>query len=704
MRSLNQPAPLIYRPPRAGYLPGEVISARVQTIERGLLGKMSFQIMRSPGSGFAGQVYQVQPSLGWPADFPPFAAVKVLRPVAAWKLAFREVLFQISFQTTFAPRLREEAVRCGLLWQSILRSAAALEFGSSNVIAAPLGYYWDENLASFVELHEWIPNLTIRYEADDLLVMRWLRPSETRPSQTEMARKRRFMDRLAGLCREMGADGLARQFDWFTLVSQANVLTRVGDAQEEQSEFCAVDCRPGLAFPFFLPLSPAHVRICLQGLRRGLLVHFDECDLTRLNNYLKTRPELSVRVSPLVEQLRVNLDAYRNALPNLWQKGIQVLRDAALRRRLRAAMVEDWTRLGLTAREKRQSLVENAAVFSGLWVLCMIPLAGSVLVRLAANPAYQQHTAQILRNSSYQSMWLNVSLSRDLAEWAAAGRISGDHSLRLRGHTSAYLAEKIFLSWLPVGMHRFLTNTRARQKFLDANLFQPLRLLAHQSARIIWLESILQFEYERGVVTAERAAALRDQTRQPQMQGFIRDLGFSAGLDVFSRLVYLILGLYAVSTGDLLPLGIAALSPIPPSGPLRVIYVLALLANDLQKLIRRKHVPRAGRLILARFGALLVAPWRGIGNLFAVMEMSAYYPRLSLLLADYYIEQAVNCIPVLGGRGKLLEYWAFQACYNIPMSFKRVFRELLPHQADAVDEHAYLSEQDPHQNDSHDQI
>ena len=546
------------------------------------------------------------------------------------------------------------------------------------------------SLASYVEIHEWVASRPILYEADDTLLIRWLGRSEV-PAQTEIARKKGFMDRLAGLCRQMGADGLARQYDWYSMISQANVLTRAAAA----SEFIAVDCRPGLAFPFFLPLSPAHLRICLQGLRRGVLAHYDECDLARLEAFLASQPLLATGLAQLVEQLHADNTAYRGALPDLWHRGFQFLIDPDLRRRLRAASVEDWARTGLAAPQTGEALKRSGLAFSGIFLLQIIPLVGPVLARMAANPSYRSHLIEILRGSAYRKTWLDLSQARDLAEWEAVGRIPADHSTRLRSSMGAYLAEKLACAWMPVGLHRFLIDPAAQHRFLDAKLLQPLRLLTRQAARTAWLESIIQFELDRGVLTGERAAALIDQTHQPQMHGFIRDLGFTAGLDVFSRLVYLVLGLYAISTGDLLPLGLAALGPIPPSGPLRVVYLLGLLANDLLRLVRRRHIPRAGRLILARLGALLIAPWRGIGNLFPVMEMSAFYPRLSLLLADYHIEQAVNSIPVLGGRGKLLEYWVFQASYNLPMSVKRFIRELLPQKPDAVDEHAHLEDKNP---------
>lgn len=670
----NTPS-LLYHPTRAGYLPGEVVTARLQAVDGQPLGELSFCVKSSPGGGFAGQVYQAQPVGDWPANCPPVLAVKVLRPRSGWKLFFRDALFWVTFQTSFAPRLREEATRFGLLWQVILRAAAEEAFHAAGSVPLPVGYFWDATLASYIEVHEWVPSRAVRYEADDLLLMRWLKKT-TQPPQTEMEHKKIFMDRLAALCRRIGAEGLARQYDWFTFISQANVLTRE-DEHSAARGYSAVDCRPGLAFPFFLPLSPSHLVISLRGLRRGILAHFDECDLGKLETYLDDRPVLSERLDKTVRQLRVDHLAYRAGLPDFWQRGIQPLLNSRMRQSLQSASVEDWLRTGLVDAHTGGRFVHSTLAFSGMLLLHAVPVFGPALARLVGNSSYRAHAGLIFRDRPYRRAWLYETRARDLAEWQAAGRVSPERAAGISRSIAAYLFEKLALGWMPVGFHRLLVDPAARQQFCAKHLLQPLHLLTRHPARVAWLEGIIQFELERGVLEVGRAEALRDQAHQPQMKSFLRDLGFAAGLDVFSRLVYLVLGLYAISTGDLLPLGLAALSPVPPSGPLRVAYILALLTGDLVNLLLHRRVPRAGRLILARLGALMLAPWRGIGNLFPVMEMSAYYPRLSLLLADYYIEQAVDSIPVLGGRGKLLEYWVFQACYNLPMSFKRLVLSLV---------------------------
>jgi hypothetical protein len=681
---------LLYTSPRAGYLPGELIVVEVHGPDGFSLGRHSFTIDRTVGSGFAGHVYQASPhqALRFPKSCqvagsvvsqcppqpdndcviaPSSVAIKVLRPRSRWKTLLRDSLFWLCFQAPFAPRLREESVRSGLAWQILLGA-----FTAPGAVARPYGYYWDASLCSYVEIHEWVDGRAAYYSPDEYLLARLLdRPHPSEDS--EMARLKQFMDALTALCRRMGAAGLARQYEWYTLVSQANVLVRQ-TGSDSASEFTAVDCRPGLAIPFFMPISPAHARIILHGLRRGRLTHYDETDLGQLNKFLDTQPAAADEFAGLVSRLQQDEDAYRGSLPDLWHTRTRLLRDAAFRARVRTALLGDWIRTGLASTETSVALACRPVVFFGLWLLSLIPVLGSFLLRLVANSRYRSHLGRLWSSPAYRRLALSAWRERDLPIWTADGRIPSGREVGLAKSTAAYQAEKYLFSWLPSTAHRFLIDPAARARSLDGWVGQPIRLLTRHDARVAWLEGILQEQYEREMFPPEKAAALSSQVREPHMQGFIRDLGFCAGLDIFSRVVYLGLAAYGLTSGNFIPLGLAVLAPIPPSGPLRVLYVLIRLLADLPALLRIRQLPLenhpAGRLLMARLGALFIAPWRWIGNLFPLLEISTVYTRLSFVLVTYYAARAAGVIPIFGGQGKLLEYAVFQLCYNLPLSLK----------------------------------
>ena len=558
---------------------------------------------------------------------------------------------------SFAPRLRQDALRSGLIWQEILRIAASLELGAGSV-ARPLGYYWDGELSSFVQIHEWIDAKPVTYTADDQLLLRWLGRSRERPD-SEMQRKKHFMDDLVALCHRIGAVGLARQFEWYTFVSQANVLTRRDPAR---GEFVAVDCCPGLAVPFFLPLSPAHAKIIWLGLKRGRLAHFDEVDLSRLDAYVTDHAETFRPIAGLIQQLKECDPRYRSSLPDVWHTRTRLLRDATFRRQIKGAMVQDWRRLGSIYDQQAERLAQSRWYWLGL-AMDNLPVVGHWLLGLIGNAGYWQHIVQFTTQRIYRHQTLQAQRANDLLEWAG-DRTSTERARALAASIPRYLLDKLALSWLPACLHRLMTDAQARRQLVQSAIILPM----NQAYRRDWLIHLIEEQHTRGIITDQQAQQLGAQVAEPHMQGFIRDLGLTLGVEIIAKLVYIVLAIYGLSTQNLFPFVVAAFGPLPPSGILRAVYVSIQLACDLPRIIRH----RDNKLLLTRMLGFVCAPWRAIGNLFAPIEMFAYYNDMSLLLADRFVSQMVDATPVFGGRGKLLEWWAFNLTYNLPLSLRRI--------------------------------
>lgn len=681
--SQEQIGSLLWTAPRSAYLPGEIITRELKAVDGEPIGPVTFHIETSPGSGFAGQVYRAVPQES--IYLPPVVAVKVLRPRSQVKLWLRDLMFQICFQTSYAPRLREDAVQTGLIWQSILRAAVKIEMGSDQLVTQPFGYFWDPGLASFAEVHEWIDGRPARSEPDEYLLARLFhRPHP--PDASEMARKKRFMDRLTGLCRQIGATGLTRQFEWWTCVSQDNVLTRKSpvfesDAASGESnkvprpmgeEFCAVDCRPGLAIPFFGFFSPAHAQMILEGLRRGVWVHFDETNFDQLQAFLSRHASLR-NLQPLINHLQDVESRYKSGLPNLWHSYKRVFREKGHLHNLRMSAARDLILLGQIAPECQEKFSKSPLSLQILLLTNNLPVFGPWITRLAAHPDYRRHLNRLFTKQKYRTTVFQAWQSLELPYWLAEGRINAQHRQNLQDKLGLYILEKIFFGWLPISIHRLLTDRQKVKDWIDSLFFQPLRILLDRTARTAWLDTILAAQYQRGMIPPELYQIHRGQIREPRMQGYIRDLSLTASLDVFSRLVYLLLSVYGISTNDFLPLGLAILSPIPPSGPIRVLYLLVQLVLDPGR--ARLWGQPVLRVLQARIAALFIAPWRWIGNFSPLVEISAFYTRLSFLLSEYIISQAAEKIPVFGGQGKLLEYAVFQLFYNLPLSLRHEMRD-----------------------------
>jgi len=667
---------VLVHPRRHCYSQGEQVRADVFGLDGHPLGEERFRIGFSPGSGFGGQVYQAQPLEGV-IDVPGMdgaaapVALKILVPQATRKRVFRDLLFRLSYQTSFAPRLRLEALRCGLIWQELVRTAASLEFGTESLVARPYGYFWDARLASYVEIHQWIEGRPVRYEVDDRLLLRWL-GSTVEIFDSEISRKQACMAALVKLCQNMGALGLARQYEWYTLVSQVNLLTRISRC-DGQGEFTGVDWRPGLAVPFFLPLSPVHARMIWQGLFRGVYTHYDEVDFKRLEVYVRTHADAFEPLAALIRQLKEDDACYRAGLPDLWNAPDRLLRQADGRRQVRKAAINDWCRLGRVSKNEAAHLHTGRGRFYSYLLLDNIPLVGGAMMRWMGNEDYRQHVHRFLSDETYRKQTLVNQRSSDLLDWQARGRISLEHKDQLANSMNTYLMDKIVWSWLPAGLHRYATDPCKRKQVMQGLTVQPLRLLVDSSFRQSWLDQVLTHQMHKGILSLEQVENLRAQVKEQRMQGFLRDLGLTIGLEFFAKLLYLILAVYGLRTRNFLPLGMAALGPIAPSGIVRAIYVLAQLIIGLPAIL----ITRDNKLFWTRILGLTTAPWRFVGNLFAPLEMFAYYNEMSLVLGDYLVSKMVSMVPVLGGRGKVLEYWAFNLTYNLPLSLRKMVEEKL---------------------------
>lgn len=634
------------------------------------VGLESFVIQGYAGSGFAGQVYRASPVSGEPRSMGEIGAtqtvaIKILKPKNRWKRIFRDLLYYCSYQTSYTPRLREPAVRSGLIWQELLRVAAEIEFGLASAVARPLGYYWDFEQGSYVEVHEWVEGKPVCYEADDEIFLGRNRGVDI-PPQTEMARKKRFMQAMVKLCNQIGAVGLARQYEWYTLVSQANVLSRA-KPDDGGPEFTGIDFRPGLAVPFFLPLSPVHLRMAFHGIRRGIFVHFDEVEFGRLESFVAEHGKAHPSLPVLYRQLKQDDQRYRSALPNLWHAGFRRISNPEIRGAVASGLIEDWCRLDKITSDIALRLQRNSLGFLLFYLLGLLPLAGSFFQRILGSTQYRRHLKNLILDRVYFGEVFAAKKSYDLLAWFDDARISEQHLEKLARSNILYCFDKVMFSWFPVRLHRLASDGQAFRRYLFDLIVHPIRLLVKDDYRKAWLTQIIRWQHEKGILTASQMNELLEQVTEARMQAFIRDLGFTIGLEIFSKLVYAVLAAYGFSSGNFVPFAIAVLGPVPPSGIVRTGYVFFLLVWEMPGMIRQ----RGNKLFLTRALGLLIAPWRVLGNFFAPFEMFVYYHDLSLLLADYYVSRMVGAIPVLGGRGQLLEYWAFQLVFNVPLSLRK---------------------------------
>src|SRR5512137_1007060 len=190
-------------------------------------GRVKLSIERHVGGGYAGQVYKVR-VLEIAAPEGPIEglerggtyALKVLVPVSGFGRFIRNLLFGLGFQAPFAPQVNPDAARAGALWQKFIRRAARERLGAERAVVDVLATLVDPVLGSCGELSEWVDGRLWRYEIDDDLFARlaW-KPGlpDDGLGSPEYRSKRVFMKDLVGMMRDLGAEELARQYEWGTL-------------------------------------------------------------------------------------------------------------------------------------------------------------------------------------------------------------------------------------------------------------------------------------------------------------------------------------------------------------------------------------------------------------------------------------------------------------------------------------------------------
>ena len=272
---------------RTCYDPGERLELSVTGVVPANAGRIVLEVERFVGGGFAGQVYRVK-LLHIDAGNGPIAglsvgqayAVKILTPPSGFARRFRDFLYFLAYQSAFSAQVNPAAVRVGVLWQKLIRQAAARRLGTETAVCDTYATFYDENLHSFGELNEWVSGRIWRFEVDDRLFERWEHagPPPADHNCPEYVHKKIFMRELVGLLHEMGAPELARQYEWWTCKSQPNALKRLSAEDSPRAGLTAIDFRAGLALLPFLPMSPVDFALIVRGLTRGRLVQFDRSD------------------------------------------------------------------------------------------------------------------------------------------------------------------------------------------------------------------------------------------------------------------------------------------------------------------------------------------------------------------------------------------------------------------------------------------
>jgi len=661
--------------------------------------RIKLVVERYVGGGYAGQVYRARVEEIHAPDGPIAGlekggvyALKILVPVSGLGRSIRNLFYGIAFQGPFAPQVNPDASRAGALWQKFVRRGAKERLGSERAVVDIVATFVDLVLGSCGEISEWVDGRLWRYEIDDNLFARlgWKpgRPEDGLGS-AEYRAKQTFMKEVVGLMHDMGAQELARQYEWWTMKSQPNTLKRLEADGDPERGLVAVDFRAGMALLPFLPQCPADFKLIGQGIARGSLVQFDRGDLGRLKAFVDESGSAFADMAGALEDLERTDGAYRDSLPDIAHHHIKLITQPRRWKAIAEARVRSWEIRNIadaaTAGRLRKSPLAGLAFLIvgflpiltpalfllkfpgrpvGLWLLWLLPLLGPFVRKLWGRRDYRRHVAALLVKAGYLGRALRGRAAEALIGWLRSGRVGGSRALALAKRPALYLLN-LPLAVLPSGMHRFLTDKAYFKERLKAMFVRPVQLYFKPEVREKWLRDMVEEGQKNRMLSPEDAAHILAQIKEPFIQKYLKSLAVHLATLFVSETVFLTIAVVYIlghpefgwSEATLragLIIGAFNLLPVSPGSLVRGFYVVGLCIKERDL--------RDYRL------ALPVGFFKIIGYLAFPLQMAYRFPELARFMAGHWATEAVHVVPIFGERGAWLEHAVFDAFYNYPLS------------------------------------
>ena len=389
----------------------------------------------------------------------PAYAIKILKPASAFARCLPQPALLPGLPVRrSAPRSAPPSVRIGVLWQKLIRRAAALEFGDERGGVRHLRHL----------LRRRAPQLRRDQRVDRRthLEVRGRRPAAS-TAGISTARRRRSTTARSTCTRSSSCGGWSScctrwgPASWRASTSggpaRASRTRSSGSAPSDSPDagLTAVDFRAGLALLPFLPMSP--VDFVLDPARAGAR----PAGAVRPQRHRRLRQFVAARggfedLEPAIEELERQDAAYRASLPDLTQHLFRLFVDRRLRGSIRSATITAWRNLGRLDEEHEERLRAGRARFALLfccrWFRCSDPGSwGSGATRRGA-----RHARRCLTSPGYLCERCAARASRPSSSGRAPGGSLRSGRPRLVGRPFRFWVERIFLGWLPPTWHRFV--------------------------------------------------------------------------------------------------------------------------------------------------------------------------------------------------------------------------------------------------------
>lgn len=668
----------LHRPVKISrYEAGDEISYNIKEVATGSQARVTVEIEKFVGGGFAGQVYKVKiTQIGQGTlkslSIGQVCAIKILIPPSGFSQLFRNFIYATAFQAPFQLQVNPAASRAGAIYQKFIRRAAKIKFGSEQTVVDIHATLIDENFGSCGELSEWIEGRTWLLEVDENLdtLALWRKgkkPNIEKLGSLEYRTKRRFMHDFVELLREMGASELARQYEWSTCKSQPNCLKCKDRLDNQADGLVAVDFRAGLALLAILPMSPGDFELILQGLSKGKLVQFDRPDLAKLKRYIARYPNEFSDMTGMLEELEEKEEIYRNSIIDITNHRTRLLHDGKLWRTIFGSAVTGWKTRNIIDDKTEQKLLKSKIGTFIFFAIGLIPFLGRFIRRIWARPDWRKHYTSILTNFSYLKKALSAKITEKAVIWHRAGRISDRKALKISGSIILFMLHIPF-SLLPAGLHRFLTDFKRFTRSLGFIFVRPLKLYFNGKLREQWLRDMIEEGKTKHILSDEDADTILGQLSEPFIQKYLVSLVVHLMTLPVTQIVSIAVAwIYTIKHPELSEaektgafLGIVALfqiTPISPGSICRGLYTVSMAIKD--RSFKDYNI------------AIFLSFFKYIGYLAFPIQMTHHYPAMARFMAGHWATGAVPVVPVFGEQGALLEHWVFSLFYNWPLTIRR---------------------------------
>ena len=657
------------------YESGDTLRLPLRGVWPDVRAEATFTIEKFIGGGFAGQVYRcVLTSLvsDEGASIEGLTVgnvygVKILIPPSRFARRFRDRIYQVAFQVPFSAQVIASACEAGVIWQKVIRRAAALEFGSETSVADVYAWFFDEGQQAYGEVREWVEGRMWRLEADTRLGERraWRTADPATCGSPEFIAKRQFMWRFVRLLHRMGAGELARQYEWGTLKSQPNLLKRSGHDADPAAGLCAFDFRAGLALLPFLPMSPIDVWLILRGLWHGSLVQFDRGDMTRLRAFIQEHQDHFEGMQGMLDALERSETAYRRSMPDITHHGMRLLTDRSLRADVRAGLVTGYGCADLVDEAFAARLNGGGAVFSGFYLLGAIPVLGRFVRRCIGNGAYRRHVKRFWAERAYRHAVWGAGLRHRLVGWIRSGRVSDPRARRLLATPAWFWVQAFTLRLLPAGLHRAVAEPRTVWERISATWQFMRSFFRDEAFREQWLGDQVAAGYKDGMLSEAERDRIMQHVRDPFIIKYLRSLGVHFATLPVTQIVSVIVATVVLITKLVQGAGWGVAGayfggillffqviPISPGSICRGVYVVALMIRERNY---RDYLV-AAPLSFVKYIGYLAFPF----------QMITTYPELARFMGSRWAMDAVRIVPVFGEHGALLEHAIFDLFFNVP--------------------------------------